>query len=118
MPARGDAPSAARRAPASAEFLAWLDAVEAECLTRCGDPRAALTLLRHAEDILDAGSDYSSPDWFTWFSPLRLAAFRGNTELLAGHLPQARTTLEDVLAHLPATDGKQRTVILGDLAAV
>jgi transcriptional regulator with XRE-family HTH domain len=108
----------ARRAPASAEFLAWLDAVEAECLTRCGDPRAALTLLRHAEDALAGGNDYTSPDWFTWFNPLRLAAFRGNTELQAGHLPQARTTLEDVLAHLPATDGKQRTVVLGDLAAV
>ncbi len=29
----------ARRAPASAEFLAWLDAVEAECETRCGETR-------------------------------------------------------------------------------
>ncbi|GHF77298.1 hypothetical protein GCM10018790_64260 [Kitasatospora xanthocidica] len=108
----------ARRAPASAEVLAWLDAVEAECLTRCGDPRSALALLRHAEDVLAAGSSALSPDWFTWFSAVRLRAFRGNTELLAGLIPQARTTLEQTLAELPDTDGKQRVVVLGDLAAV
>ncbi|WP_184942032.1 transcriptional regulator [Kitasatospora kifunensis] len=108
----------ARRGPASAELLAWLDAVEAECLTRCGDHRAALALLRRAEDVLATGNQHGSPDWFTWFSPIRLAAFRGNTELLAGHLPQARTTLESVLDQLGATDGKQRVVVLGDLASV
>ncbi|MFE2911227.1 tetratricopeptide repeat protein [Kitasatospora indigofera] len=108
----------ARRGPASAELLAWLDAVEAECLTRCGDHRAALALLHHAEDTLTAGGEHSSPDWLTWFSPVRLAAFKGNTELLAGHLPQARTTLEGVLGSLATADGKQRVVVLGDLAAV
>jgi tetratricopeptide (TPR) repeat protein len=108
----------ARRGPASAEVWAWLDAVEAECLTRCGDHRAALSLLRHAEDVLTAGSENASPDWFTWFSPARLAAFRGNTELLAGHLPQARTTLQGVLEQLGPMDGKQRAVVLADLAAV
>lgn len=110
--------SYARRSPASAEVRAWLDAVEAECLTRCGDHRGALTLLRHAEDVLAAGSDTSSPAWFTWFSTVRLRAFRGNTELAAGLIPQARTTLEKALADLPEADGKQRTVILADLAAV
>lgn len=108
----------ARRGPASAELLAWLDAVEAECLTRCGDHRAALALLRHAEDVLVAGNEHAAPDWFTWFSATRLAAFRGNTELLAGHLPQARTTLEGVLGQLGPADAKQRSVVLGDLAAV
>lgn len=109
----------ARRAPAAAaEVWAWLDAVEAECLTRCGDHRGALSVLRHAEDVLAAGGDALPPDWFSWFSPVRLHAFRGNTELLAGLIPQARTTLEQVLAELPETDGKQRVVVLGDLAAV
>ncbi|MFD7413550.1 transcriptional regulator [Kitasatospora purpeofusca] len=109
----------ARRAPAvAAEMWAWLDAVEAECLTRCGDQRGALTLLRHAEDVLAAGSELAPPAWFTWFSTARLHAFRGNTELLAGLIPQARTTLQQVLAELPETDGKQRVVVLGDLAAV
>ncbi|WP_031077837.1 hypothetical protein [Streptomyces sp. NRRL WC-3742] len=108
-----------RRAPAVAgEVLAWLDAVEAECLTRNGDQRGALALLRHAEDVLAAGGTTPAPEWFTWFSAARLRAFRGNTELTAGLIPQARTTLEQVLAELPQTDGKQRVVVLGDLAAV
>ncbi|MFM9447523.1 helix-turn-helix transcriptional regulator [Streptomyces acidiscabies] len=106
-----------RRGQASAELLAWLDAVEAECETRCGHTRTALHLLGHAEDVLARGSEYSSPEWLDWFSPIRLAAFKGNTQLKAGHLPQARTTLLGVLDAL-ADDEKQRTVILGDLAAV
>jgi hypothetical protein len=38
----------ARRGPASAEFLAWLDAVEAECETIAGKVREALRLISHA----------------------------------------------------------------------
>ena len=78
----------ARRGPASTELLAWLDAVEAECETRCGNFRTALHLIGHAEDILASDSEYSSPEWLDWFSPARLAAFKGNTQLTAGHLPQ------------------------------
>jgi hypothetical protein len=108
----------ARRGPASAEFWAWLDAVEAECETRCGNTRTALHLIGHAEDVLTAGSEHASPEWMDWFSPTRLAAFKGNTQLRAGHLPPARETLARVLEQLPADAGKQRTVVLGDLAAV
>ena len=50
----------ARRAPASAEFLAWLDAVEAECETISGHPREALRLIEHAESVLAAGNEYAS----------------------------------------------------------
>jgi hypothetical protein len=109
----------ARRNPAaSAEFWAWLDAVEAECETRSGDTRTALHLIRHAEDVLARGSDHASPAWMDWFNPVRLAAFKGNTQLKAGHLPQARSTLLRALDELPHGSEKQRTVILGDLAAV
>lgn len=108
----------ARRGPASAEFLAWLDAVEAECETIGEHAREALNLIDHAEEILATGSDHSSPDWFTWFSSIRLAAFKGNTQLKAGLLPQAKETLAAALEEAPASDDKQRTVILGDLAAV
>ena len=80
--------------------------------------REALRLIGHAEDILASASDNTSPDWFTWFSPVRLAAFKGNTQLKAGHLPQARETLARALEAASASDDKQRTVILGDLAAV
>ncbi|MBW5481594.1 transcriptional regulator [Streptomyces bambusae] len=108
----------ARRAPASPEFLAWLDAVEAECETRCGNMRAALNLIAHGEDVLAAGGEHSNPEWMDWFSPVRMAAFKGNTQLKAGHLPQARETLLRVLEELPADADKQRPVILGDLGAV
>ncbi|MEU4171038.1 helix-turn-helix transcriptional regulator [Streptomyces sp. NPDC026665] len=108
----------ARRGPASAELLAWLDAVEAECETRCGNTRTALHLIGHGEDVLAAGSLHPTPEWLDWFSPVRLAAFKGNTQLKAGHLPQARTTLLGVLDGLEASEEKQRSVILGDLAAV
>jgi hypothetical protein len=107
----------ARRGLPSAEMLAWLDAVEAECETRCGNTRTALHLLRHAEDVLADGNEHDSPAWLDWFSPVRLAAFKGNTELRAGHLPQARATLLGALEALDAEE-KQRTVVLGDLAAV
>ncbi|MCM1950388.1 helix-turn-helix domain-containing protein [Streptomyces sp. G2] len=108
----------ARRGPASAALLAWLDAVEAECETRCGHTQTALSLLAHAEDVLAAGSDNPSPQWLDWFSPVRLAAFKGHTQLTAGHLPQARETLLLVLDGLEPSEDKQRTVIFGDLAAV
>lgn len=108
----------ARRGPASAELLAWLDAVEAECETRCGNTRTALHLIGHAEDILARGGEHHSPEWLDWFSAVRLAAFKGNTQLKAGHLPQARTTLLEVLDALGPAEEKQTTVILGDLAAV
>ncbi|MGX1562054.1 transcriptional regulator [Streptomyces sp. NPDC055506] len=108
----------ARRAPASAEFLAWLDAVEAECETRCGNTRTALHLIGHAEDILGDGNEQPSPQWMDWFSPARLAAFKGNTQLLAGHLPQARAALLQALEAMTPGEEKQRTVVYGDLAAV
>lgn len=108
----------ARRGPAGAEFLAWLDAVEAECETRCEHTRTALHLIGHAEDVLADGSEHATPEWLDWFSAVRLAAFKGNTQLKAGHLPQARTTLLQVLEEMPAAEDKQRTVIYGDLAAV
>lgn len=107
----------ARRGPASAELLAWLDAVEAECETRCGHPRTALHLIGHAEDVLEDDNEHPSPTWLDWFSAVRLAAFKGNTQLTAGHLPQARETLLGVLDALDPEE-KQTTVVLGDLAAV
>jgi transcriptional regulator with XRE-family HTH domain len=109
----------ARRGPAPAGLLAWLDAVEAECETRCGHVRTALHLIGHAETVLATGNDHHpGPEWLDWFSPVRLAAFKGNTQLKAGHLPQARSTLLGVLDELGPADEKQATVVLGDLAAV
>jgi hypothetical protein len=108
----------ARRAPASPDMLAWLDAVEAEAETRFGNTRKALQLIHHAEDIFATGEQRPSPVWLDWFSPVRLAGFKGNTLLIARQPGPARDTLHDVLEHLPEDSAKQRSVILGDLAAV
>lgn len=108
----------ARRGDAPGLLVAWIDAVEAECETRSGHTRTALHLIGHGEDVLAAICDHDVPEWFDWFSSARLAAFKGNVQLRAGHLPQARSTLSAVLDQLPDTEEKQRSVVLGDLAAV
>lgn len=108
----------ARRGTAPAEFLAWLDAVEAECETRCGHPREALRLIDHAEHLLSESTGAPAPDWFNWFSPISLASFKGDTQLKAGQPAQAKATLLGVLEAIGDSNAKQRAVILGDLAAV
>jgi hypothetical protein len=108
----------ARRASAPPEMLAWLDAVEAEAETRFGNTRRALQLISHAEGIFASGEPRPSPAWLDWFSDVRLAGFKGNT-LLADHQPgPAKETLQHVLDNLPEGAAKQKSVILGDLAAV
>ena len=69
-----------------AEYLAWLDAVEAEIETISGKTREALRLIGHAEDVLASASDDTSPDWFTWFSPVPARRLQGQHQLKAGHL--------------------------------
>jgi hypothetical protein len=108
----------ARRASAPTEMLAWLDAVEAETETRFGNTRKALQLINHAEDIFATGEPRPSPLWLDWFSEVRLAGFKGNTLLIDRQPGPAREMLQRVLDNLPDSDGKQKTVILGDLAAV
>lgn len=108
----------ARRAAAPPEMLAWLDAVEAEAETRFGETRKALQLIHHAEEIFATEAPRPLPAWLDWFSPVRLAGFKGNT-LLMDHQPgPAKATLQAVLEQLPEDAAKQRSVILGDLAAV
>ncbi len=108
----------ARRASAPPEMLAWIDAVEAEAETRFGDTRKALQLIHHAEEIFATETPRPLPAWLDWFSPVRLAGFKGNT-LLMDHQPgPAKATLLAVLEQLPEDAAKQRSVILGDLAAV
>jgi transcriptional regulator with XRE-family HTH domain len=108
----------ARRASAPPEMLAWLDAVEAEVETRFGDTRKALRLIGHAEEIYATEEPRPMPTWLDWFSPARLAGFKGNTLLIDRQPGPARETLQQVLDQLPEDSAKQRPVILGDLAAV
>ncbi|WP_155980768.1 transcriptional regulator [Nocardia sp. CNY236] len=109
----------ARRGDANPEFNAWLDAVEAEVETKFGNTRQALSLIRHAEESyadVDAGAA-PSPAWLDWFSPTRLAGFKGNTLLAAGCSREARETLAEVIAELPESEIKQKSIYLADAAA-
>ncbi len=108
----------ARRGEGGPLFQAWLDAVDAECATRCGDPKSALATIDVAESRLRQDPDRSLPEWLDWFTPTRLAAFKGNTQLRAGQTSRARETLTRAVDELPSVDSKQRAVILADLAAV
>jgi tetratricopeptide (TPR) repeat protein len=108
----------ARRASAPPEMLAWLDAVEAEMETRFGDTRKALQLINHAEEIYTTQEPRPLPAWLDWFSPIRLAGFKGNTLLMDRQTGPAKETLQRVLDQLPDDEAKQRSVFLGDLAAV
>jgi hypothetical protein len=107
-----------RRGSASPEMLAWLDAVEAEVETRFGETRKALRLIDNAEGILASGERRPSPPWLDWFSPDRLAGFKGNTLMVDHQLGPARETLRQVLERTTDNDAKQRAVFLADLAAV
>ena len=109
----------ARRGNAPPIFMAWIDAVEAECRTRCGDPKSALAIIDRAEShVRGTSSADELPKWMDWFSPVRLLAFKGNTQLKAGQYRRARETLSEAVSTLPDVDTKQRAVILADLAAV
>jgi tetratricopeptide (TPR) repeat protein len=108
----------ARRGPASPELLAWLDAVEAEIETRFGNTRNALRLINHAEEVLATGERRPSPAWLDWFSPDRLAGFKGNTLMADRQFGPARETLQRVLDNSADNEDKQRSVTLADLAAV
>jgi tetratricopeptide (TPR) repeat protein len=108
----------ARRGAASPELLAWLDAVEAEIETRFGNTRNALRLINHAEEMLATGEKRPSPAWLDWFSPDRLAGFKGNTLMADRQFGPARETLQQVLDNSADNEDKQRSVTLADLAAV
>jgi hypothetical protein len=108
----------ARRASAPPEMTAWLHAVEAEVETRFGDTRKALQVIRQAEEVYATQEPRRVLAWLDWFSPVRLAGFKGNTLLMDRQPGPARETLQRVLDQLPDDSAKQRSVILGGLAAV
>jgi tetratricopeptide (TPR) repeat protein len=110
----------ARRGHAPPEMLAWLDAAEAEVETLFGNTRKALQLITHGEEIFENEEPRPSPPWLDWFSPIRLAGFKGNTLLAAGQPDRAREALQTVLDSYADDEAslKQRSITLADLAAV
>lgn len=109
----------ARRGNANAEMNSWICAVEAEVETRFGDTRRALRLLQDAEDLYAEHDPATNPTppWLDWFSPTRLAGFKGYTLMAARRGREARESLEAALSGLPDNATKQRAVFLADIAA-
>lgn len=95
----------------------WLGAVEAEISTQAGSRVAAFTALEHADDEIQQSGN-PAPTWFDFYDGTRLHGFRGYSELIFGHLEAARGSLEHAVAALPEQAGKQRAVVLADLADV
>ena len=84
----------ARRGPASAEFLAWLNVVEAVSrATIRRNTQEALRLVSHAKTVLAEGGDHHSPNWFTGLSPSGRPHSGATSSSRPGTLSQARLTL-------------------------
>ncbi len=92
----------------------WLHCVHAEISARTGNAEQGVRHAQQAEDSLStAGTD---PDWLDFFDPARLAGFLGYSQLVAGRTRDAASSLERALAQLDDRAGKQRCVVLLDLA--
>jgi hypothetical protein len=98
-------------------ITAWLAAVESEILTNSGSGQLALNAADRAESAF-AGDLHEDLPWFDYFDAGRLAGFRGYSQLRAGRLDEASSTLRAAADALPFQAVKQRAVFLADLATV
>jgi transcriptional regulator with XRE-family HTH domain len=96
----------ARRGPASVELLAWLDAVEAECETRCGNTRTALHLIGTRRISLTRAASTGAPSGWTGSHRSGWPPSRATRSCVPVTLPQARATLLGVLDALDAGRGE------------
>ena len=108
----------ARRGEAPALFHAWLDAVEAECLTRCSDVTSALAVLSTAESrIADTADPLPRVDGLVHPDPAGRVQGQHRAGRRSGRPRPDHPDPRPGAAFAPH-DVKQRSVILADLAAV
>lgn len=93
----------------------WLHCVHSEVSARTGAPAQSVRHARQAEDSLSTRGD--DPEWLDFFDPARLASFLGYSQLVAGRTADAVMSLRRALDQLDDRAGKQRSVVLLDLAA-
>jgi transcriptional regulator with XRE-family HTH domain len=94
---------------------AWLHCVSSEIAARCGEPKECMRHIDRADRAVDGGGD--DPHWLDFFERARLDGFAGYSALTAGHHEEAARRLSRALEHLGPNGGKQRSVLLADLAA-
>jgi len=92
----------------------WLHCVHAEVSARTGEVTRSVQHARQAEDSLSTSGE--DPEWLDFFDPARLASFLGYSQLVAGRTADAQASLQLALEQLDERAGKQRTVVLLDLA--
>ncbi|MGH2350416.1 MAG: helix-turn-helix domain-containing protein [Chloroflexota bacterium] len=93
----------------------WLHCVHSEVSARTGAPAQSVRHARQAEESLSTRGD--DPEWLDFFDPARLASFLGYSQLVAGRTDEAVASLHLALDQLDDRAGKQRSVVLLDLAA-
>lgn len=92
----------------------WLHCVHSEVSARTGTPTQSVRHARQAEDSLSTRGE--DPEWLDFFDPARLAGFLGFSQLIAGRTTESVVALDRALGQLDDRAGKQRSVILLDLA--
>ncbi|MBP2703168.1 helix-turn-helix transcriptional regulator [Microbispora sp. RL4-1S] len=94
---------------------AWLHCVASEISARCGEPKECMRHIDRADRMADGPGD--DPHWLDFFERARLDGFAGFSALTAGHHEEAARRLGSALGDLGPNGGKQRSVLLADLAA-
>ncbi|MBG0818673.1 helix-turn-helix transcriptional regulator [Planomonospora sp. ID82291] len=94
---------------------AWLHCVASEIRARCGDAKGCLRHIDRADRAIDGTGD--DPAWLDFFGRARLDGFAGYSALAAGETAEAARRLDRALGALGDGEGKQRSVLLADLAA-
>ncbi|MGH3475978.1 MAG: hypothetical protein ACRDQD_03980 [Nocardioidaceae bacterium] len=92
----------------------WLHCVHSEVSARTGTPAQSVRHARQAEDSMATRGE--DPEWLDFFDPARLAGFLGYSQLIAGRIADAVGSLHCALDQLDDRAGKQRSVVLLDLA--
>ena len=92
----------------------WLHCVASEAESRAGRAVAA----RREIDLAVGAADHfdDKPEWLDFFGRARLESFAGYAALGAGDSPDAAAHLRQALDGMTDADGKQRSVVLADLA--
>ncbi|MDQ3601769.1 MAG: XRE family transcriptional regulator [Actinomycetota bacterium] len=109
-----DAARAHARYAGGPVLRSWLHCVHAEVSARTGEVERSVHHARQAEDALSTSGE--DPEWLDFFDPARLASFLGYSQLIAGRTADAQASLQQALEQLDERAGKQRTVVLLDLA--
>jgi len=125
VPAFGHDPETARSLVAAAvqhtwhgvspTVRSWLHCVASEVEGRSGAGAAA----RHQIDLATTAIEKSAtppPEWLDFYDSGRLHSFAGYAALAAADHDEAAAHLTSALQNLGANGGKQRSVILADLA--